>query len=132
ATVTINYKKTYYRLNAATGLYAPLLMDYPILVDCPVIALGGAAAALTFPITKGDECLVLFNDRDMDNCFQVGSGSANAAPRLHSFADGIVLVGLRSLAKVLTNYDTQRAVLRNGTALVGVSPSKVRVANSSR
>lgn len=130
ATVTVNYKKTYYRLDAGTGLYAPLLIDYPIMVDCPVICLGGANAALTMPIQQGDECLVLYNDRDLDTWFQGGSGAAVATPRLHSFADAVVLVGLRSLGKVLTDYDTTRAVLRNGSTLVGVGASLVKIANA--
>ncbi len=131
ATVTINYKKTYYRLNPATGLYGAILVSYPILIDCPVICLGGGTAALTFPIRQGDECLVLFNDRDLDNWFNGTTGAAVATPRLHSFADAIILVGLRSLGKVLTGYDSERAVLRNGTAMVGVSPTQVKVANEN-
>lgn len=129
ASITINYKKTYYQLNSATGLYDPLLVDYPVMVDCPVICLGGGAASLTFPIAKGDECLVLFNDRAIDNWFQGGAGAAIESTRLHSFADGIALVGLRSLGNVLENYDSSRAVLQNGSTMVAVGPSLVKIAN---
>jgi hypothetical protein len=130
ATATINYKKTYF-LPDSTGNYVPQLVDYPILMDCPVICLGGGNTSLTFPIAAGDECLVLFNDRDMDNWFQGGAGAALATPRLHSFSDGIILVGVRSSGKVLQSYDTVRAVLQNGTTLVGVNTSKVKVANAT-
>ncbi len=126
ASVTINYKKTYFQLSPATGLYGPVLVDYPALVDCPVMFLGGA---LTFPVAAGDECLVFFNDRDMDNWLQGGAGSALATPRLHSFADGIILVGLRSQGNVLGDFDTTRAVLKNGTTMVGVGDSLVKIAN---
>ena len=130
ATATINYKKTYFQLDAVTGLYSPVLVDYPIMVDCPVICLGGANGSLTFPITAGDECLILFNDRDMDTWFAGGSNAAVATPRLHSFSDAIILVGLRSLAHVLTNYDTSRVVLQNGTTLVGIGASLIKIANN--
>lgn len=130
ATITLNYKKTFYQLNQSTKLYAPVLIDYPVMTECPVIVLGGGSGRLTFPISRGDECLVLFNDRDLDNWFQGSSGSAPATPRLHSFADGIALVGLRSLGKVIDNYDTARAVLGYGTTVVGVGPSLVRIANN--
>jgi len=129
ATATVNYPKTYYQLNAVTGLYNPVLVNYPLLVDCPVICLGGGTTALTFPIQTGDECLVLFNDRAIDNWFSGGAGAALSSPRLHSFSDGLILVGLRSLGKVISNYDSTRAVLRNGTTLVGVGPSLVKIAN---
>lgn len=131
ASATINYKKTRFTFDASTGLYDPVLVDYPILVDCPVIVLGGANAALTFPIKAGDECLVLFNDRDIDKWFQGGTGASVSTPRLHSFSDGLILVGLRSLPNVLTNYDSTRAVLRNGSTLVGVGPSLVKIANQT-
>lgn len=129
ASATVNYKKTFFEPNPVTGVYEPVLRDYPVLLDCPVIVLGGGAGALTFPIQKGDECLVLFNDRDLDNWLQGSSNSAVATPRLHSFSDGIILVGLRSYANSLEDYDTTRAVLRNDQALVGVGPEKVKIAN---
>ena len=130
-TATINYKKTFYQLNATTGVYSPVLVDYPLMVDCPVICLGGGAGALTFPISQGDECLVMFNDRDIDNWFSGGGGAGVATPRAHAFADGIVLVGLRSLGNVLSGYDMTRVVLKNGTTSVGLSATLVKIANNS-
>lgn len=129
ATATVNYPKTFFQLNSLTGLYEPVLLSYPILLDCPVMFLGGGGASLTFPVAKGDECLIFFNDRDIDNWFQGGTGSACATSRLHSFSDGIILVGVRSLPNVLTNFDQTRAVLQNGTTSVGVGESKVKISN---
>jgi len=130
AKVTINYKKTYFQRNNSTGLYDPVLVDYPILLDCPCIVLGGGPTALTFPITKGDECLILFNDRDIDNWFKSGQVGPVATPRLHSLSDGLALVGIRSTGKVLSGYDMARAVLRNGETVVGVGESLVKIANA--
>lgn len=122
ASATINYKKTFFQLNSETGLYDPVLLDYPQLIDCPVICLGGSSTALTFPIVQGDECLVFFNDRDMDNWFAGNSNGAVASSRLHSFSDGIILVGVRSLSRKISSYDTSHAVLRNNAgAAVGVN-----------
>jgi hypothetical protein len=50
------------------------------------------------PIAADDTCLVLFNDRNMDDWYLTGKISAPADNRIHSIADGIVLVGIRSLA----------------------------------
>lgn len=134
ATVTVNYKRTKFRLNSATGQYEQVLYDYPILADCPVMFLGGGTSALTFPVNRGDECLILFNDRDLDNWFLGASGASVATARLHSFTDGIILVGLRSLAHTLPNFDTTRASLRNGpngTTMVGVGETLIKIANTS-
>lgn len=130
AQVTIAYKKTYFQRDVKTGLYNPVLVDYPILVDCPVVVLGGGGvASLTFPIAKGDECLVLFNDRDIDNWFASGQIGPVATPRLHSISDGFALVGIRSSGKVLSGYDLTRAVLQYGGTVVAVSETLVKIAN---
>lgn len=132
--VSIAYKKTFFQLNAVTGAYDAVLRDYPLLIDCPAIVLGGGNANLTFPINKGDECLILFNDRDIDNWFQSGQLGPVSTPRLHSLSDGFALVGINSLANSISGYDTTRAVLRNGntgTTIVGVGESLVKIANAT-
>lgn len=121
AMVTINYKKTYFEPNLITGVYANKLVDYPILIDCPVICSGGGTGLITFPISKGDDCLVIFNDRDLDNWFQGSSTSANATGRLHSFADGIILVGLRSLNHAVINYSGSDIELRTTDGLTKIA-----------
>ncbi|CAK9250669.1 unnamed protein product [Sphagnum jensenii] len=83
------------------------------------------------PIAQGDQCLILFNDRSIDNWFTSGQVQPLASSRLHSFSDGIALVGLNYLnngVTKLTNYDSTRAVLRNSTTGVGVSSTKANAA----
>ncbi len=122
ATATINYTKTFLRPNAQ-GVYGPVQVEYPVITDAPVIFLGGGTGALTFPVAQGDECLVLFNDRDLDNWFQGSSGAAVATSRLHSFSDGIILVGLRSLPNVLASFSEDAIELRtlSGNAKVAIA-----------
>lgn len=92
------------------GVPKEKLEPYPTLVDCPVIVLGGGGFHLTFPIKEGDKCLILFNDRDMDNWIAGSFDSAPPTDRAHSFADGIALVGLNKVA----DFDTTRASLSHG------------------
>lgn len=109
----INYKKSFVQKNQ-DGTTGTILVDYPILIDVPVVVLQGGKGALTFPITKGDSCLIFFNDRDMDNwIFSGQSGQPPATNRLHSFADGIALVGLRDFNNPITNYSADRTELRH-------------------
>lgn len=118
---TINYRKVYYESDGE-GNFVPIAVEYPILLDCPAVVLGGGGAALTFPIAKGDECVILFNDRSLDNWLQGSSTSNPASPRAHSFADGLILVGVRSHNNVLPGYSTTAAELRtkDGTRKVSV------------
>jgi hypothetical protein len=129
-TATINYPKTYFQKDAQ-GNYQPLPVPYPVLVDLPVVVVGGGDAFLTMPIVEGDQAVVLFNDRDFDNWYQGGKNAELATNRMHSMADGIAIIGLHSLANPIPNYDTTRATLRNGETGVGVSTDKVKIFNSS-
>lgn len=114
ARVTVAYKKTFYEPNSVTGTYDETYKEYPILIDCPVIVLSGGKGSLRFPITAGDDCLMLFNDRDIDNWF---SGNYDAAPkslRLHSLSDGFALVGLHNSTKPLKLYAVDKTELWHG------------------
>lgn len=115
AVATVTYKKTYFQYSEKTNDYAPYLVDYPILLDCPVIVLRGGPISLTFPIDEGDECVVLFNDRDLDNWFHSGDAQtgACATSRLHSLSDGMIIVGINSLPNLIQNYSTTHGGLIN-------------------
>lgn len=129
-TATINYKQTFSNRNE-DGTYSPVAIDYPVIIDCPVYLPQGGTCALTMPISPGDTCLVIFNDRDLDNWLSDGATTLrNASSRLHSFSDGIALIGVRSFSNPITNYDPDRAVLRNGTTRVGVGESLVQIENN--
>lgn len=131
ATATINYQKTFFQLNEQTKVYQPVLVNYPLIVDAPVIVMGGGPCNITFPIAQGDQCLILFNDRSIDNWFQSGQVGPLSSPRAHSTADGLILVGLNSLATPISDYDTTRAVIRNGTTGVGVGSDQVKIFNAT-
>lgn len=117
---SLNYKRTFFRPNAI-GVVSPVLEDYPVIIDAPVIILGGGNGLLTFPIQKGDECILLFNDRDIDNWFSGSSTSGVASPRLHAFTDAIALIGPRSLSNIITNYSSESVDLRTKSGNVKVS-----------
>ncbi|RPJ58264.1 MAG: hypothetical protein EHM12_08245 [Dehalococcoidia bacterium] len=78
------------------------IKDYPMLLDCPVFSLQGGGAYIEMPITSGDNCIVLFNDRDIDNWYQTGNSMIPASKRKHNLSDGIAIVGLNPLTKSLT------------------------------
>lgn len=102
------------------------LVEYPLLLDVPVVILGGGNGRLTFPIAKGDECLILFNDRDIDNWMAGAKSGPVRTTRLHSFADAMALVGFLQVS----SYDTTRVKLSNGDTFVGISDSKIKIANN--
>lgn len=132
ATIAVAYKKTLFKVSALTNKYESTPVDYPLLIDCPVISLGGNLTSLTFPVTPGDECLVFFNDRDIDNWFAGSQVTQVNSLRMHSMADAIALVGIRSKSNWLADYDSVRAILKYKLgASVGVGPTKVLIENQT-
>ncbi len=56
---------------------------------------------ITYPIQKGEECVLLFNDRELESWFISGEVLPEAYTRMHDFTDCIAIVGMRSLAKMI-------------------------------
>lgn len=131
ATASINYKKTYYSNDPTIP---PRYVEYPVLLDCPIIVMSGGATGLTFPIEQGDECMVMFNDRAIDAWLTTGQSTLPLpSQRLHSFSDAILLVGLNSYLTPILDYDMTRAKLYNadGLTMVAVGPAQVKIANAT-
>lgn len=57
---------------------------------------------MTYPIEQGEECILLFNDRELESWFISGEVQPEAYQRMHDLTDCIAIVGLRSLAKMIT------------------------------
>jgi len=122
ADIEILYKKTSF-VAGPDGKTVPRYSEYPVLKDCPVVVMGGGSVSLQMPIVAGDECLILFNDRSIDDWYQDGTSKPLTSPRTHSTADGIALVGVRSKQKAIASFDGTRAILTDGTVMVGLNPT---------
>ena len=55
----------------------------------------------TFPLTQGMECVLLFNDRELETWFINGGSNIQAYPRMHDLTDAIAIVGIRSLPQMI-------------------------------
>ena len=108
-------------------------INLPVLIDCPVQFPSGAGTTITFPVSKGDECLVVFSSRCIDgwwyNGAQDSSGNAQPKPqlemRMHDLSDGFVLLGFRSIPRILNYMSTTSLQIRtdDGNALIDLNPS---------
>lgn len=127
AQVSINYKQVY---SPTSPTLPDQLVAYPLLLDCPVVIMNGGGGRLTFPIKKGDECIVLFNDRDIDTWFAGNTGGAPNSSRTHSFSDGLVLVGVKSNLTKLSDYSTTHVELSHSDGGSLKLSDKVRLENN--
>lgn len=108
------------------------LKPYQLLVDCPVYIVGGGDGWIDQPFSVGDNCLVLFNDRDIDNWFTSGITSAAPTPRAHSLADGIALIGLHNLTNNIVGFDNTSLGFRYKGAKVRIADDgKIDLVNAS-
>lgn len=78
--------------------------EYPLLLECPVMTLFGGDSFISMPIVSGDTCIVLFNDRDIDQWVNKGNGNYPTTARLHDISDAIAIVGIRNLVNPIPNY----------------------------
>jgi len=99
-------------------------VQMPMLLDCPVQWIGGGGATFTFPIAKGDECLVVFSSRCIDGWWANGGVQDSRDIRMHNLSDGFALVGVRSLPRAF-NVNTSAAELRSddGSTFVQLDPA---------
>lgn len=88
-------------------------VSLPVCVDCPVEFPGGGDFVLTFPVKPGDECMISFSERCIDNWFVNGQLAAPAEYRMHDLSDGIVRVGLNNQTKSIPNFRTDGVDLRS-------------------
>ncbi|WP_186151910.1 Gp138 family membrane-puncturing spike protein [Burkholderia gladioli] len=100
-------------------------VELPPLVDCPVQFPSGGNSTLTFPVARGDECLVVFASRCIDAWWQSGGVQELADTRMHSLSDGFALLGFRSQPRVLANVSTTSAQLRSddGATFIELNPT---------
>lgn len=81
-----------------------VLIEYPLLMQVPCVIMGGGSSYITYPITAGDQCLVLFSDYMLDNWKNTGDNVPSDFNRRHDISDAIAIVGLRALPQALQNY----------------------------
>ena len=74
----------------------------PLLLDVPVVFPAGGNHVLTFPITKGDECVVWFADRAIDRWWSSGGVQLPSEIRFHDLSDGFAFVGISSTPRMMT------------------------------
>ena len=92
----------------------------PVLINVPVIFPRGGGFSFTFPIGKGDECLVVFSERSIDDWHKFGKVRTPEARRFHSLSDGMCFVGLSSEPNKIPNFDTANVEMKKDDGSVSI------------
>jgi hypothetical protein len=80
-------------------------------------------------VKPGDECLLVFLERSMDNWHQHGGVQEPSDHRMHDINDAVAYVGLRSQPNVISGISTTGVQLRSdaGTDFVEVDNGNLTV-----
>jgi Phage protein Gp138 N-terminal domain len=98
----------------------------PLCVDCPIMYPGGGGFALTFPLAKGNEGVLVFASRCIDAWWQQGGVQKQAELRMHDLSDGFFFPsGGMSQPNIIGAIDAVNVQLRNaaGTTAVTLTPA---------
>lgn len=93
-------------------------VNMPLLVDVPVIFPNAGGYLITFPVKQGDEALVMFADRCIDNWWNSGGIQPQVTKqgvgelRFHDLSDGFAFIGPFSKPNVPVNISTSTVQLR--------------------
>lgn len=94
------------------------------LRQVPVMLTGGGGFYLTFPLTAGTPCLVVFSERGIDNWVNDAGCQPQFLRRTHDLSDAICIPGLRSPSQALAGYNATDVTLRteDGTSRLRITP----------
>jgi hypothetical protein len=111
------------------------VVNLPQLLNVPVLFPRGGSFVLTFPINPGDEALIIFASRCIDDWWIGGwtgkeirgtNRNNNRLPvyRLHGMSDGFAIVGPYSRPNIIPNISPDRAQLRSkdGSCYIEIAP----------
>lgn len=74
-------------------------VDYPVISNVPVIFPRCGGAEITMPVKRGDTCLVIFMDRDINSWLLGASGKKPETRRTHHLNDAVAIMGLKPFSK---------------------------------
>lgn len=119
ATVQPAIKRIFKTSDSEEQFLTPVAL--PLLINVPVVFPSGGGYHLTFPVQKGDECLLVFCERAIDVWHERGQVQEPNARRFHSLSDATCFVGLSSIPNKIPNFDATNAQLRNNDGSVSIS-----------
>lgn len=99
-------------------------VNYPLLVDVPIVFPSAGGFMITLPLAAGDEVLVVFASRCIDAWWQSGGIQRPMEARMHDLSDGFAIPGPRSQPKLPAGaISATAAQIRNdaGTSYVEIA-----------
>lgn len=104
--------------------------DYPLLTDVPMVIDGTLSSYLTHGDPTGTNCLVIFNDNEIDKWWTTGESYLPSSNRKHNLTDGFVIMRPISQAAGFV-YDVLNTVLARGSNQLILSDESATIKSES-
>jgi hypothetical protein len=103
-------------------------VQLPLLINVPVIYPGGGGYAITWPLSEGDEGVLVYQDRCIDAHWQAGGIQNEVEKRRHDLSDAVFFPCRISTPNSLANI-ASTLQLRNsdGTAMVEINGTTINI-----
>ncbi len=115
------------RVSADRSTGAATYSQIPPVINVPVVFPSAGGYSITFPVTSGDEVLVVFSERAIDTWLQSGGIQDPLDYRKHDYTDAIAIIGLHSNQKSISGYSTDALEMRTDDRNTSVSISSSKV-----
>jgi hypothetical protein len=111
----------------ADGTYTEIPTQIAPILNVPVQFPSGGGFHITFPVAKGDECLLVFQERSIDRWQQQSGIQKPLDRRMHEYTDAIAIVGIKSSPNAISDISTDSLQIRNddGTTFIDVTDSEI-------
>lgn len=100
----------------------------PVLNDVPVIWPRSGGAFMTFPVSAGDGCLLVFCERSLDEWKANGGEVVPQDPRAHALSDAVAIMGFSPFNG--PSNGGSDVLLQMGGSSVRLSGSKITLSAS--
>ena len=105
-------------------LKGPVSTPLPLVYNVPIVLPRGGGFCVTLPLTKGDECALLFSDMGFDLWWARGGVQSQIEPRRHDITDAICIPGPWNQTRVISSYSSTSLQIRsdNGQVHIELTP----------
>ena len=106
--------------------------EYPVISEVPVIFPMSGGASFTMPVVRGDTCMLIFADRDIEKWLLGARNEPVNSRRAHHLSDAIAIMGLKSFnvrSKVVNNTDVLLSY--EGSEIILKPEGKVEINSAS-
>lgn len=95
-------------------------VSFPIIEDIPLVFPSSNKYCITFPVSIGDECLLIFSDLCIDSWWQSGGIQTQYEYRRHDLSDCFAIPSQMSQAKKINNFNGNYLEIKNNATGVKI------------